>query len=224
MKKIFISRNLKSDSIFLNRLESEGFEVRGESLLEFEFIPFKKIPYVDWIFFYSQKGVTFFFNHIRQNNISLAENIRFAGFGNMTSEKIKSFGVECHFIGQGSAKETTNLFLVQAKNQKVLFPRAKNSQRSVQQLIENQLVIIDFVIYKNKAKANFDIPNMDYLVFTSPLNAQTFFKKYKKQKGQKIFAIGNTTANALAELGIKEIIFPQIPSEKNIVRVLLGNI
>lgn len=224
MKKIFISRNLKSDSIFLNRLESEGFEVRGESLLEFEFIPFKKIPDVDWIFFYSQKGVTFFFNHIRQNNIPLRGNIRFAGFGNMTSEKIKSFGVECHFIGQGNAKQTADLFLAQAKNQKVLFPRAKNSQRSVQQLIENQSLTVDFVIYKNKTKADFDIPKMDYLVFTSPLNAKAFFKKYKKQKGQKIFAIGNTTATTLADIGIKEVIFPQIPSEKNLVRVLLGNV
>ena len=65
MKKIFISKKLDSSSIFKTKLENAGFEVWGESLLQLELIPFEKIPSVDWIFFYSQNGVQFFFNQIR---------------------------------------------------------------------------------------------------------------------------------------------------------------
>lgn len=223
MKKIFISRPLKSDSIFCKELEKAGFEVYGESLLEFELVPFDKIPEVDWVFFYSQKGVRFFFDQIRDNFIFLSPIVQMAGFGKKTAEVIESYGLTCDFVGTGKAESTTPKFIKEAKGQKVLFPRAENSQRSVQQLIDNELVTEDLVIYKNYPKRNFDIPKMDYLVFTSPLNSKAFFKKYKYEKGQKVFSIGETTANALNELGIEEVLFPKKPSEKNIVKLVLQN-
>lgn len=223
MKKVFISRLLKSDSIFRKELEKAGFEIWSESLLEFDLVPFEKIPTIDWIFFYSQKGVQFFFNHIRKNNIFLDSNIQFAGFGKRTAEVIQSFGVDCQFVGTGNAITTVSDFSEVAHGKKVLFPRAENSQRSLQQLLDNQVITVDLVIYKNFPKKEFDIPKMNYLIFTSPLNAQVFFQKYKFQKGQKIFSIGKTTAQTLHELGIKEVIFPKNPSEKNLARLLLNN-
>ena len=221
MKKIFISRPLKSDSIFQKELEKANFEVYGESLLEFELVPLDKIPEVDWIFFYSQKGVRFFFDQVRDNFIFLSPIVQMAGFGKKTAEVIKSYGIECDFVGTGKAISTTPKFIDVAKGQKVLFPRAENSQRSVQQLIDNELVIEDLIIYKNFPKRNFDFPKMDYLVFTSPLNAKVFFQKYKYEKGQKVFSIGETTAKTLNELGIEEVLFPKKPSEKNLVQLVL---
>lgn len=224
MKKIFISRELSSDSIFKKELENQGFHVYGESLLQFELIPFGKIPEVDWLFFYSQKGVQFFFNHILDNNISLPVNIKLAGFGEKTAAMIESYQVECHFVGTGKAKSTALEFLKIAAEQTILFPRAKNSQRSVQQLIDNQTITKDLIIYKNSPKAAFDFPKMDFLVFTSPLNAKVFFKKYKYETGQKIFSIGETTAKTLKDLGIKKVFFPKKPSEENLVNILLQNL
>ncbi len=222
MKKIFISRELHSDSIFKIKLEHEGFDIWDKSLLEFELIPFEQIPKTDWIFFYSQKGVQFFFKHINKNNIPLSEKIHFAGFGEKTAKAIEQF-TKCHFVGTGNANTTAPDFIKITKGKKVLFPRAENSQRSVQQLIDNQLIIEDLIIYKNSPKENFDIPRMDYLFFTSPLNAQVFFQKYKLEKSQKVFAIGKTTAKALEDSGIKNVIFPQKPSEEELVKLLLEN-
>ena len=148
MKKIFISRALNPESIFKIKLENEGFEIWDESLLEFELIPFDKIPDVDWIFFYSQKGVKYFFNHIRDNNIFLSEKIQLAGFGEKTAEAIEQF-TKCHFIGTGNAKTTAPDFMGVVKGTKILFPRAENSQQSVQQLIDNQTTTQDLIIYKN---------------------------------------------------------------------------
>ncbi len=54
-----------------------------------------------------------------------------------------------------------------------------------------------------KFEKKFKIPISDYLVFTSPMNAQAYYKRYKPRKKQTVFAIGATTAVALLELGIK---------------------
>jgi uroporphyrinogen-III synthase len=222
VKRIFISRKLNSDSIFKIKLENEGFKIWDESLLEFELVPFYKIPDVDWIFFYSQKGVSFFFNHIINNNIRLSENIKLAGFGEKTANTIEQF-TKCHFVGTGNAQTTAPDFLKIANGKKILFPRAVNSQRSVQQLIDNQSITEDLIIYKNFPKREFYIPRMDYLFFMSPLNAKAFFQKYKLEQNQKVFAIGKTTANALSELGVENVIFPKKPSEEELVKLLLEN-
>ena len=223
MKKVFISRKLNSDSIFKIKLKNEGFEIWDESLLEFELIPFEEIPTVDWIFFYSQKGVQFFFNHIRNNNISFSKNIQFAGFGEKTAETIEQF-TKCHFIGTGDAKTTASDFVKITTGQKILFPRAENSQRSVQQLIDNQVITIDLIVYKNFPKKELNLPRIDYLFFTSPMNAKVFFQKYQLEKDQKVFAIGKTTAQTLADLGINNVIFPKKPSEDEFVKLLLNNL
>lgn len=223
MKKIFISRALSSDSIFKIKLENEGFEIWDESLLEFELIPFEKIPTVDWIFFYSQKGVQFFFNHIRNNNITFSKEIQFAGFGEKTAETIEQF-TKCHFVGTGNAKTTTPDFLKIAAGKKILFPRAENSQRSVQQLIDHQSITIDLIVYKNFPKKEFELPQMDYLFFMSPMNAKVFFQKHQLKKDQKVFAIGKTTAQALVNLGIENVLFPKKPLEEELVKLLLENL
>lgn len=223
MKKIFISRELNSDSIFKIKLENEGFEIWDESLLEFELVPFNKIPDTDWIFFYSQKGVTFFFNHIHKNDIRIPKNLKLAGFGEKTAKTIEQFTM-CHFVGTGNAQTTTPDFLKLARGKKILFPRAENSQRSIQQLIDNESTTEDLIVYKNFPKKEFNIPQMDYLFFMSPMNAKVFFHKYKLKKNQKVFAIGKTTAKALSKLGVKNVIFPNKPSEAELVNLLLENI
>ena len=221
MKRIFISRYLNADSIFKQELTKVGYDVTGLSLLEFELIPFETVPDADWIFFYSQKAVRFFFQQIDDLKISLKKNIQIAAFGEKTAQAVSAHDRECNFTGTGEAKTTTTLFLEKVKKGKVLFPRAENSKKSIQQLIGNQLVTTELVIYKNFPKKDFFIPKMDILVFTSPLNAQVYFQKYKFEKGQKVFSIGATTAKTLATLGIKNVEFPKKPSEKELVNLLL---
>jgi uroporphyrinogen-III synthase len=126
-------------------------------------------------------------------------------------------------VGTGNAKTTTPDFLKKAKGKKILFPRAENSRRSVQQLIDHQTITTDLIIYKNSPKEKFDIPRMDYLFFMSPMNAKVFFQKYHLKKDQKVFSIGKTTANALEDLGIKNVIFPKKPTEEELVKLLLEN-
>lgn len=223
-QRVFISRDLKPNSIFKLELEAAGCKVHGESLLEFHQVEFNEIPEVDWIFFYSQKGVQFFFDQIRAQKITLSSKIKFAGFGEKTSKVIESYSVQCDFVGTGKAETTTPNFVKLVKGKKVLFPRAERSQRSIQRLIEEQIDTHDLIVYVNFPKKNFDIPTPNHLVFTSPLNAKAYFGKYKLEEGQKVFAIGQTTANTLLLNGVKKVICPKKPSEEHLVKLLLNYI
>ncbi|MDX1940760.1 MAG: uroporphyrinogen-III synthase [Saprospiraceae bacterium] len=220
MSTIFISRILHSDSIFLQILQSKGYEVMGESLMEFSLIPFSEIPSTDWMFFYSKTAANFFFNHLQQ--VGLQVNAKLAALGLGTARAIQQQGFRVELIGNGESHATAQGFIKLAKNQRVLFPRAEYSRKSIQQLLENQIIAIDLVVYKNQMRTDFELPECQWLVFTSPLNAQAYFQKYPLKLGQKILAIGRTTAQTLRQLGVSEILIAENPSEEALANAIVS--
>ena len=220
MKKIFISRRIKKDSFFYRKIKEAGDELFAKSLLDFRQVSFDEIPKTDWIFFYSQKGVHYFFKNINKKKIALPKEIRWAGFGEMTAQVIERQGVRCDFAGTGNAETTAPKFFNKAKKQTVLFPRAKNSKRSVQKLLEGQLEMQDLIVYDNFPKKNIKIQDFDILIFTSPMNAEAFFQNNKIRKEQQFFAIGKTTANALKKMGVQKVTVPKNPSMEEIAKLL----
>jgi len=180
---------------------------------------FGKFKEVDWIFFYSKNGVRYFFESLEQ---TLSPTTRFATMGLGTASSLQKNGYVADFIGTGKPKSTANEFLKRAKQQRVLFPRAKVSQQSVQRLLNTAIQIEEIVVYTNTPKSHFQIPFCEYLVFTSPLNAQTYFSKKKLLLGQKIVAIGNTTATTLKNMGFFTILVAANPSERAMAELLLS--
>ena len=223
MKKIFISRRIKKDSFFYKEIKEAGLELYGTSLLDFKQVAFEMIPPVDWIFFYSQKGVQYFFKNLNKKKMDLPANIRWAGFGQVTGKVIETYGVQCDFAGTGYAKTTAPAFFKKAKKQTVLFPRAKHSKRSVQKLLEGQIEMHDLIVYDNFPKKNIVLDNFDVLIFTSPMNAEAYFQSNEIRKGQQFFAIGETTAKALKKLGVAEVLVPTNPSMEEIVKLVLAS-
>ena len=230
MPKVFISRNSLPNSSFRKELAGKGMEIIGQSLIEFSPTPFHSIPVVDWIFFYSKNGVKFFLETFTTNrflHILNKENIpiKWAAMGKGTAEALLAYNIEANFIGNGQPKATAQAFEKVAKGQKVLFPRAKNSKRSIQQLLTKQIDNFDLVVYENEVKSNLSIPFCEILVFTSPLNAQAYLQKYSINPKQKVIAIGKTTHKALLEIGLKNVIVASEPTEKRmaaaVVQVLL---
>jgi hypothetical protein len=58
----FISRTLMHDSEFATVLNTEGWEVRGQSFVLLSPIPFTEVPECDWlVFFLVQNAVRFSF-------------------------------------------------------------------------------------------------------------------------------------------------------------------
>lgn len=217
-QKIFISRTLRDDSPVM-RL-ADRCDIIGESLLTFEPIPFKKTPESEWIFFYSQQGVHYFFEQSQTQTYKS----KLAAFGPKTAIAVNDHGHVVSFVGDGVAENTAKGFAMLCKGDRVLFVRAKNSRMSLQEKIKHQCQIIDLVVYDNAPRASFSLPACDILIFTSPLNAKSYFKHYRKSSNQKMIAIGSTTQEAMYKMGIKDVEIPQLPTEEAIVELLVNHL
>jgi uroporphyrinogen-III synthase len=199
-------------------LTAAGYRVTGRSLIEFEAVPFRIVPPADWIFFYSRRAVTFFFDQLP----GPLEEVRLAALGAGTAETLRSYGYRPDFTGAGKPEAAARDFLPHATGQRVLFPRARHSVQSVQRALGDAVVGIDLVVYDNRPSSEVPSRDFDVLVFTSPMNARAFFQQRERRPGQRVIAIGRTTAAALHQLLIKEIEIAPEPSEEGMARVVIG--
>ena len=107
MPKIFISRQLQKESIFRKRLQESGFEVLAQSLIDFFPESFLKLPQADWLFFYSKKGVQFFFKNKPKN---FSKKTKWAAMGEGTATALAHQNISLDFIGDGSPETTAMNF------------------------------------------------------------------------------------------------------------------
>ena len=129
-------------------------------------------------------------------------------------------GQKVSFAGNGVAEDTAKAFSMLCRHEKVLFVRAKNSRKSLQDQLKDICEINDLVVYDNQPKSQINIPTCDLLLFTSPLNARSYYQVYPIDAAQINVAIGNTTKQALHALGVTEVYVPEEPTEASIVQLL----
>jgi uroporphyrinogen-III synthase len=217
--KIFISRELSLDSPFYKILPAEKVQLFGESLIAFEQVEFEAIPAVDWCFFSSRNAVKFFMDGLKAAKLSLPSSIQLGALGEGTSRALKGLGYVADFAGNGDPETVGQAFGIVASGKRVLFPRAAQSRESIQKSLANTVTILDLVVYDNVPRQDFEIPLVDVLVFTSPLNVQAYFARYALLEGQKVVAIGRTTTQAIVDLGISNIITAPTPTEEVLAEI-----
>jgi len=210
-QRIFISRELGNDSYFKQYHLALGNTITGQSLIDFKPVNFNWDNNADWLFFSSKKGVEYFFNGIEKLN----SNIKIAAIGEGTANAIKALGYTLNFKGNGAnLPQTAKNFLEQAQGQKVIFLQPTNSRKSVQKALGNAINSVDLICYDNPIKTEFKLPEIDVLVFTSPLNAKAYYAKYPISTKQTVVSIGVTTSAELNKLGLKNIRTAYFPCEK----------
>ncbi len=215
--KIFISRELAPDSIFTQILTPTGAEIVGYSLIDLSEIPIEKLPNTDWLFFYSKNAIDYFAKCAKKQIL----NYKIACLGEATAAKLADYQTQADFIGTGQA-DTTAADLIQAvKNESICFIQAQNSLQSVEKLTENELNSSKLIIYQNIKKTEFENPQADILVFTSPLNVEAYAEKYPILTKQKVVAIGKTTAQKCYEKQILGVFIPEKPAEKQLAEKIL---
>lgn len=199
-KKVFISRDLDEHSFLKRALKNNGHTIHAQSLIEFSPLPLGGMPSTDWIFFSSKKGVEYFF----EQNPPLPKNTQIAAIGNGTAKLVKKYGYQLDFVGEGTCTmETARQFGAIAQEKSVLFPQAEQSLQTIQNTVGSHLKVHNLPIYRNQPRKDFSIDYCDILIFTSPVNAETYVQYYPIQANQKVVAIGKTTAKALEKLGCK---------------------
>ncbi len=206
-KKIFISRALSDDSPILEF--RKNYDVIDQSLLKFTPLKFDHVPETDWIFFYSQQGVKHFLDAIS----ALPQGPKIATFGQKTAQSMIKKGIDVSFTGNGVAEDTAKAFCLVARGSSVLFIRAKHSRQALQKGTEKEIEVHELVVYNNTPADDIDVPHCDVLIFTSPLNAKTYYGKYSIDSSQKIIAMGHTTADTLLNLGLNNVDIPNQSSE-----------
>ncbi len=218
LPRIFISRALGSDSPF-RALLTEHALLEAQSLIEFEALPVEPLPVCDWLFFYSKKGLEYGWSTLK----TLVPAPRVAVLGQASAEYLAAqFGQMADFVGTGAPETTAAAFLEVATGTRVCFVQAQHSRQSVATLLGEQVKTQTITVYNNRPKKVLDLPVCTILVFTSPLNAQAYYQHYTALETQAVVAIGQTTARALRQLGVKPTAIAAAPNERELAQCCLA--
>jgi len=214
---VFISRDLEEDSVFKQHITPKA-NVIGCSLLQFKAIPFGALPICDWLFFYSKKGIYYCLSQL--DDLEQLPPIGVIGQGS-ADFLLSTYNIQAQFIGTGHPEETALAFSELARGKKVVFAQAQHSKQSVQQLLDQSVTFYDVITYQNEVKVDFQLPPIDILVFTSPLNVKAYFDKYSYHNTQKIISIGRVTAKALNAIGLTTLTIAAAPNELELATACL---
>lgn len=215
-KSIFISRELSEDSPLLAYLQQEGWEIHTQSLIKVEPIPFELKLDTDWIFVSSKNGVRFLFEDHAPHQFS---SKRIGVVGNATAQAVRSYGYEPSFIGNsGDMTKVGRRFRELLRDQTVRFFGAEGGSEKLRNTLQQDLVFFT-PIYRTGLLAQVTLPETDVVFLTSPSNAKVYLS-YGLLQGKEVIAIGNTTAEFLANHGIRNIHIPTAPSDEHVVAVL----
>lgn len=198
MAKILIT---KKDHVedFIAPLEAAGHQVQAVNFLEYRSVSFEAVPEVDCLFFYSRKGVDYFFKQVNEKDLPLPDHVKFAALGANTAESLKEYVTTVHFTGEGRPGSTFNEFKEWFEGDTVLAVRADNSLNRLRQVTGVDWKLLDLVVYSNEIKESVNFEAHDLAVLTSPLNAKAYFK-FQEPPMPCLVAIGQTTATAVKTL------------------------
>jgi hydroxymethylbilane synthase len=217
-QRVFVSRDLSAESYLRRVLEARGFTVDGRALIETNPVPIGALPDSEWIFFSSKQAVQHFFRQRPE-----VGKRRFGCVGKSTAEALRKFGHRADFIGGSTdTKLTGKQFAARVGDDRVLFPQAKGSLRSVQQQLVRKGQAIDLVVYETILRNESPVESASIYVFTSPSNVEAFFDKNSLPAAARIVAMGHATRSALREQGITHPVMPDAFDEAGLSRAVFG--
>lgn len=202
---IFISRQVQDNDLWKN-LRAKGYVLHAESLIEFSPVSFDIVPFADCLYFYSKNAVKFY--HLQNQSIEKSSRKQqIAAHGKQTALAVRTFlNLEIDFTFNPEDLNPEKEFKTFLKEKTVLFIQAKNSLCTLQDTLKKQQYK-QLVVYENFAKKDFSIPASKFLIFTSPLNVNTYFSKYDHQKEQQLIAIGATTEKACLQYASRSCVY-----------------
>lgn len=143
---------------------------------------------------------------LQNANIALNFELDLYAVGQSTAEYAKNLGFKKIKIPKKSyAKELFNEFKTELKTKKSLYLRAKNIATPLE--FETDIKVDAITVYENVFKKNEKkLTHPAVFIFTSPLSVKNFLQFYRFKEGDKIVAIGQSTARALS---LAEVFIPK---------------
>lgn len=215
MKTVFISREAKPNGPLQQFCVAQGWTLIDSSLLSFNSVtPDKRPKHTEVIFFTSPRSVRFYLEQFK------VENQLLAAIGEATAQEIKKHNLTADFIGQTASNPrlVAKDFKKWLGNRTVLFPQSQRSNRTMQKELSAHQYI-DFVIYETELKSSAFEYVPDYLVFTSPSNAEAFLLQNSIPRTRKVISYGTTTSEYLNKFDIANQCLSS-PTEEEVVRTI----
>lgn len=196
--KVFITNDLAINDIDISRYEAV-LDIEGKSLINIVPIALPDlVPDTDWIFFYSKNGIKHFFTQLTSSIEKFRySSQKFATIGQQSSDYLlKEFGVSTSFVFDGNNSSELKKLI---GRRRVLFPQGSSSKKTIEQLLPPDQCKPIFV-YHNTPINDFKLhykPN--YLIITSPMNADAYLLRNRVDKNTTVITLGTTTANHLLD-------------------------
>ncbi len=223
-KTVFITRFLPENNYFRHAMKKHGIGIDARSLIKTYPIIHKFDPFIlkqtDWIFFSSKNAIEYFF----QLNTELSENIKLAVFGRSSEDTLRKMGRAPDFTGERQGIDITGIakeFAKLARGTTVLFPRAKDSLRTVQNELSSGTKVIELPIYETVIEEQVEESSAEVLIFTSPSNVEAYFSKHLLQPWQRVICLGKSTGKKAAEMGASYVL-PYSPDEIGLAQAVFG--
>lgn len=202
--KIFITRKLSQHSPF-EKLDKDKFQIIDRSLISFAPISFDKLPDTDCYFFYSQNGVKYLFDQIVDNQLEFLKQKKIVSIGPATANALRDYiqRMPDHIV-ELHIDEHEQILKSKLAKDSICFVQAQHSKQRFQNLFARSNVI-SLTTYSNIISEKIDVPNCDYYLVTSSLNAEAL-SKHIPQIGieAKFISIGKPTNESLKKFGIKD--------------------
>ncbi|RYX82987.1 hydroxymethylbilane synthase, partial [bacterium] len=93
--------------------------------------------------------------------------------------------------------------------------------RTIQGALTSTTKVVDLPIYETVIAEEVDGTTAEVLIFTSPSNVDAYFADNLLDPGQKVIAIGNSTAQKFIEMGIPYTL-PYSPDEIGLAEAVYG--
>jgi uroporphyrinogen-III synthase len=187
----------------------------------------EKLTSYEWIFFTSKNGVTFFFEKLKEKNISIhCCNLKFAAVGKKTCQTLEGYGVKADFVpqtytGADFAEEFAD---VMTNVRRVLISKGNLAKDTISSLFKDKNICCDeWVTYEtyfpqdssDRLAAFLTERESAILTFTSPSTVKRFMNiitgkgLLKKVENLTIACIGPVTMKAAEQLGLTVKVVPE---------------
>ncbi len=218
---VFISREIERVTLFKKVIEAHEGSVLAHSCISYILKNEVELPKFDRIFFSSPSTVNAFF----EINSSVDRNkLVCDAIGTGTAYVLKKLGITPEFIGSDSDIEKVgNDYLQLLNNQTVLFPIGNNSHRTVQQIIENHVNIIEIEVLTKTSRPNLEKISADVFVFTSSSNINAYAQQHTLSQKATYIVPGAKTASTLRSYGVENVIIAKNPDESELLGLVYGS-
>lgn len=134
-----------------------------------------------------------------------------------TQRAIEEKGWKVSFLPQSTdPKEGIDEFAEKLKsNESVIMACGDKSLKRMHGIIPAER-LIEWEFYENVPGGNIPKSTADYMIFTSPSNADAYLDIHELDENQMVVAIGKTTDTALERRGISKKIRAEHPTEESI--------